>query len=175
MDYGSVYKMPIDIFGRTDGSRVVSDGVTLSQVNNLFLRRDCGNTATSDINLDNHKLINVTDPTNDQDVVTKKYLTDRVPLPLSKLLAPYATDLNSYEWKYFQAIPEGLTEGDFDNLPSGLYACYTGYIPPNRLGNLPRNTKGYLIAMSYQQPVDRNKYYKWINSINGDEWCAYFR
>ena len=32
-----------------------------------------------------------------------------------------------------------------------------------------------MITLTYQQPVDRNKYYKWINSTNGDEWEAYFK
>ena len=77
--------MPVDKFGRTDGGgtvangasaqvqRVVSGGVTLSQVTDSFLQRDGGNAATGDINLDYHKLVNVGDPINNQDVVTKNY------------------------------------------------------------------------------------------------------
>ena len=75
----------------------------------------------------------------------------------------------------YQSIPPGLTEIEFDDLPAGLYACYTGYVPATRLGSLPTAIKGYLIAVTYQQPADRNKYYKWINSINGEEWEAYFK
>lgn len=170
--------MPVDKFGRTDAAnstRVISGGVTLSQVNNLFLRRDGENTATSDLNLDSHKLINVTDPTNDQDVVTKKYMNDRVILPTRRFLSPYATGLNTYDWKEFQVIPPETTTDEFDNIPAGLYGCYTGYIPLNRLGTIPTNTKGYMIVVTYQQPVDRNKYYTWINATNGDDWQAYFR
>ena len=69
--------MPVDKYGRTDvgtSQRVVSGGVTLSQVNNTFLRRDGENTATENINMDSHKLINVLDPANDQDTATKKYV-----------------------------------------------------------------------------------------------------
>jgi len=170
--------MPVDKFGRTavgTSQRVVSGGVTLSQVNNTYLRRDGENTATADINLASHKLINVSDPANDQDAVTKKYMLDRVPLPYKKFLVPYATDFNTYIWKDYQSIPAGLTEGEFDDLPTGLYACQTGNIPATRLGSLPANTKGYLITLTYQQPTDRNKYYKWINSITGAEWEAYFK
>ena len=170
--------MPVDKFGRTNvgtSQRVVSGGVTLSQVNNTFLRRDGENTATANISMDSHKLINVLDPTNDQDTATKHYVDGRALLPYKQFLAPYADGLNSYMWKDYQIIPLGLTESEFDDLPAGLYACYTGYIPATRLGNLPTNTKGYLIALTYQQPVDRNKYYKWIDSTNGDEWEAYFK
>jgi hypothetical protein len=57
--------MPVDKFGRSDASnsnRVISGGITLSQANNSFLRRDGTNTASADINLDSHKLINVAAP-----------------------------------------------------------------------------------------------------------------
>ncbi|EDO33835.1 predicted protein [Nematostella vectensis] len=69
--------MPVDKFGRTDANsatRVVSGGITLSQATNTFLRRDGGNTATADISLDSHKLINVADPTNNKDVANKEYV-----------------------------------------------------------------------------------------------------
>ena len=78
--------MPVDKFGRTDGGgtvangataqvqRVVSGGVTLSQVTDNFLQRDGGNAATGDINLDYHKLVNVGDPINNQDAVNKIYV-----------------------------------------------------------------------------------------------------
>lgn len=172
--------MGVDKFGRTEDSasstnRVTSSGLTLSQANNVFLRRDGANNAAADISLAPHKLINVADPTNDQDAVTKKYMVDRNPLPAGKFLAPYATGLNAYEWKEYQSIHPGLTEGEFDDLPAGLYACYTSYLPNSRLGNIPNNTKGYLISLTYQQPVDRNKYYKWTDSTNGEEWEAYFK
>ena len=170
--------MPVDKFGRTNvgtSQRVVSGGVTLTRVNNTFLRRVGGNAATGDINLDSHKLINVLNPTNDQDTATKHYVDGRTFLPYKKILAPYSTDLNTYIWKDYQYIPPGLAESEFDDLPAGLYSCFTGHIPATRLGGLPANTKGYLITLTYQQPVDRNKYYKWINSVNGEEREAYFK
>lgn len=170
--------MPVDKFGRTNvgaSQRVVSGGVTSSQVNNTFLRRDGENTATGDISLDSHKLINVLNPTNDQDAATKHYVDGRTLLPYKKFLTPYASGLNEYIWSDYQTIPPGLPESEFDDLPAGFYACYTGYLPPTRLGNLPAGIKGYLIAITYQQPADRNKYYKWTNSINGEEWEAYFK
>ena len=60
--------MPVDVFGRTshgaaeDSGHIVFRGITVAQANDTFLRRDGGNTAESDINLDSHKLINVADP-----------------------------------------------------------------------------------------------------------------
>jgi hypothetical protein len=43
------------------------------------------------------------------------------------------------------------------------------------LGNLPANTKGYVIMLKYQQREDRYKYYKFINSSDGEELEAYFK
>lgn len=172
--------MAVDIFGRPGGqneynTQVVSSGLTTSEANTVYLRRDGFNIASADISMGMHKLTNVVDPTHDQDVATRKFVTDRISLPSKKFLAPYATDLNTYIWKDHQYIPEGMTEGEFDDLPAGLYACYTSYLPNSRLGDLPTLTKGYLISLTYQQPVDRNKYYKWIDSTNGEEWEAYFK
>jgi len=74
--------MPVDIFGHTyvgSSQRIVSGGVTLSQINNTFLRRDGANTAIGDVNLEFHKLINVKDPTNAQEAATKNYVdTEKV-------------------------------------------------------------------------------------------------
>ena len=146
-----------------------------TSVFNAFLRRDGGNTVSSDINLDSHQLTNVLDPADAQDVETKSYVNNKASLPSQKLLASYATDVNTFAWKDFQTIPVGLPESEFDDLPAGLYGCYTGYLPTTRLGILPTNAKGYLLALTYQQPVDWNKLYKWINCTDGREWEAYFK
>ena len=69
--------MPVDIFGHTDvktSQRTVSGGVTLSQVNNTFLRRDGETAADGDINLNAHKLVNVKDPVDAQDAATRSYV-----------------------------------------------------------------------------------------------------
>ena len=69
--------MTVDIFGHTDvGStqRIVSGGITLSQAVDTFLKRDGTNTATGDINLDSHKLVNLSNPSRPQDAATKRYV-----------------------------------------------------------------------------------------------------
>ena len=64
--------MSIDIFG--ESSSVYASGITLSDVDNFFLRKDGYNSASNDIDIDAHKLINVADPTNSQDAATKTYV-----------------------------------------------------------------------------------------------------
>ena len=72
----------MDIYGRTytnDSKNVVSTvgGITITQVNNSFLRRDGANTATDDLNLDSHKIINLSTPTNSNDAATKAYVDSK--------------------------------------------------------------------------------------------------
>lgn len=65
-------------------------------------------------------------------------------------------DRSTYSFSGYKVITNGFTEEEFDELPSAFYGCYTDYLPSTRLGSLPSATKGYLIAIIYQQPVDRN-------------------
>ena len=72
--------MPVDKFGRTDSYSIQAivtgggGGITIPQANDFFLRRDGENSATKDINLNSHKLINVLDPVQAQDAATKNYV-----------------------------------------------------------------------------------------------------
>ncbi|KAH3738229.1 hypothetical protein DPMN_044859 [Dreissena polymorpha] len=69
--------MSINIFGKTNAEssqRVISRGVTLSLAVNTFLRRDGKNAAAENINMDNHTLINVSDPAHAQDAATQNYV-----------------------------------------------------------------------------------------------------
>src|SRR5688572_21629505 len=52
--------MPVDKFGHTDSGnmqRVVAGGVTLTQINNTFLRLDGSNDITGDIDIGGHPLV----------------------------------------------------------------------------------------------------------------------
>jgi len=69
--------MPVDKFGHTDtglSQRIIAGGVTLSQVNANFLRMDGANAATGILDMNGHKVINVSDPTDLQDAATKNYV-----------------------------------------------------------------------------------------------------
>jgi hypothetical protein len=75
--------MPVDKFGRTDEKVVQhtptvtsSIGLTMAQINNTFLRRDGGNVMTADLNLNKHRLINLSEPTAADDAVTRQYASD---------------------------------------------------------------------------------------------------
>jgi hypothetical protein len=73
--------MPINKFGDSgdDSSDVVphtssSIGITLPQINNVFLRRDGENNATGNINMSGHKITNISTPIEGQDATNKTYV-----------------------------------------------------------------------------------------------------
>lgn len=86
--------MGVDKFGKTDNSacsgaqqvveRVVSGGVSLSQITDIFLQRDGSNAATGDVNLDSHQLVNLGHPVRDTDATTKSYVDGAVANKVSK-------------------------------------------------------------------------------------------
>ena len=71
---------------------------------NTTLRRDGTNSMTADLNLDDHKLINVKEPTNDKDGVNKKYFEDK--LAESHLISSHKTN----EFKYLYDTDESASE-----------------------------------------------------------------
>src|SRR5678815_2280293 len=72
--------MPVDKFGHTDSGnmqRVVAGGVTLTQVNNTFLRLDGTNTLTGNLNLGGNTIEGLSTtytPTEDNHLTNKKYI-----------------------------------------------------------------------------------------------------
>ena len=82
--------MAVDIFG-SSGNTIsslydddidfnydgVDSGIDVTQITNAFLRRDDGNTATGDLNLDSHKIINLSEPISNTDAATKAYVDSK--------------------------------------------------------------------------------------------------
>ena len=71
---------------------------------NTILRKDGSNSMTADLNLNDHKLINVKEPTNDKDGVNKKYFEDK--LAESHLISSHKTN----EFKYLYDTDESASE-----------------------------------------------------------------
>ena len=67
--------MAVDKFGRSSVRPVMGrSGVTLKVANNIFLRRDGTNAVTGSINMNGNTLMNVSNPTDAQEVATKSYV-----------------------------------------------------------------------------------------------------
>ena len=65
--------MPVDKFGRMSDAKTRDTGVSLTYINNNYIRSD-GRTPVSDsIDIKGNTLYNVADPVNPQDMATKEY------------------------------------------------------------------------------------------------------
>ena len=65
--------MPVDKFGRMSDAKTKDTGVSLTYINNNYIRSDGGTPVSGSIDMRGNTLYNVSDPVNPQDVVTKKY------------------------------------------------------------------------------------------------------
>ena len=69
--------MPVDKFGRMSDLKTKDTGVSLTYINNNYVRSDGETPLTGSLNMRGNTLYNVADPVNPQDVATKEY-TDKV-------------------------------------------------------------------------------------------------
>ena len=65
--------MPVDKFGRMSDAKTKDTGVSLTYINNNYIRSDGGTPVSGSIDMRGNTLYNVSDPVNPQDVATKEY------------------------------------------------------------------------------------------------------
>ena len=65
--------MPVDKFGRMSDSKTKDTGVSLTYINNNYIRSDGGTPVTGSIDMRGNTLHNVAEPKKSQDVATKDY------------------------------------------------------------------------------------------------------
>ena len=66
--------MPVDKFGRMSDAKTTDTGVSLTYINNTYVRSDGSTPVTSSIDMKGNSLNNIGDPGNPQDVATKDYV-----------------------------------------------------------------------------------------------------
>ena len=66
--------MPVDKFGRMSDTKTKYTGVSLTYINNNYVRSDGGTPLTGSLDMKGNTIYNVADPVNPQDVVTKVYV-----------------------------------------------------------------------------------------------------
>ena len=66
--------MPVDKFGRMSDTKTKDTGVSLTYINNNYVRSDGGTPLTGSLDMKGNTIYNVADPVNPQDVVTKVYM-----------------------------------------------------------------------------------------------------
>ena len=65
--------MPVDKFGRMSDAKTRDTGVSLTYINNNYIRSDGSTPVSGSINMNGNTLYNVSDPVNPQDVATKEH------------------------------------------------------------------------------------------------------
>ena len=65
--------MPVDKFGRMSDTKTRDTGVSLTYINNNYIRSDGTTPVSGSIDIRGNTLYNVPDPVNPQDVATKEY------------------------------------------------------------------------------------------------------
>ena len=66
--------MPVDKFGRMSDTKTKDTGVSLTYINNNYIRSDGGTPISGSLDIRGNTIYNVADPANPQDVVTKVYV-----------------------------------------------------------------------------------------------------
>ena len=65
--------MPVDKLGRMSDAKTKDTGVSLTYINNNYVRSDGSTPVSGSIDMRGNTLYNVSDPVNPQDVATKEY------------------------------------------------------------------------------------------------------
>ena len=66
--------MPVDKFGRMSDTKTTDSGVSLTYINNNYVRSDGGTPLTGSLDMKGNIIYNVAEPVNPQDVATKIYV-----------------------------------------------------------------------------------------------------
>ena len=92
--------MPVDKFGRMSDAKTKDTGVSLTYINNNYIRSDGGTPVTGSINMNGNTLYNVPEPINPQDVATKEYADNNKRKHIIAVSANYAGDLVAGEYQF---------------------------------------------------------------------------
>ena len=65
--------MPVDKFGRMSDTKTRDTGVSLTYINNNYIRSNGISEITGNLNMASHTIENLGNPANPKDVVTKEY------------------------------------------------------------------------------------------------------
>ena len=124
--------MPVDKFGRMSDTKTKDTGVSLTYINNNYVRSDGGIPLSGSLDMKGNTIYNVADPVNPQDVVTKEYVDKGVGgKHVIAVHARYCGPLKKgeYQFKFSGANFENCEEiiGKYEDLKGSI----TGFVMPH--------------------------------------------
>ena len=99
--------MPVDKFGRMSDAKTKDTGVSLTYINNNYIRSDGTTPVSGSINMDSNTLYNISDPVSPQNVATKEY-TDNKRKHIIAVTSHYVGPLRSGYYQFFLEAQEKL-------------------------------------------------------------------
>ena len=175
--------MPVDKFGRMSDTKTKDTGVSLTYINNNYVRSDGGTTLTGSLDMRGNTIYNVADPVNPQDVVTKVYVDNtKGSGVIGRKIGDSVSIKENLDFLGKQKIknlPDPVNDKDavtkkyvdeMDNLKSAFsfrngeyYAKGNIYLRKNKLGGLQEptqdgeaTTKKYVDDLVTNQFIDEN-------------------
>ena len=91
--------MPVDKFGRMSDTKTRDTGISLTCINNNYIRSDGNTPVSGSINMNGNTLYNVSDPVNPHDVATKEY-TDNKRKHIIAVTGSYGGPLRKYHSQF---------------------------------------------------------------------------
>ena len=91
--------MPVDKFGRMSDTKTKDTGISLTYINNNYVRSDGGTPLSGSLDMRGNTIYNVADPVNPQDVATKEYV-DSGGKQLITVSTYYCGDLIKGEYQF---------------------------------------------------------------------------
>ena len=106
--------MPVDKFGIMSDAKTGDTGVSLTYINNNYVRSDGGTPVSGSINMNGNTLYNVSDPVNPQDVAANKNYVDNggaiTKLPNGAFTAVSDIDFDGFSLKNIPDPIDGIDE-----------------------------------------------------------------
>ena len=128
--------MPVDKFGRMSDTKTRDTGVSLTYINNNYVRSDGGTPVTGSKDMKGNTLYNVSDLVNPQDVATKEYADNN----RSHIIAVHT--------HYYGDVIKGKYQFTFGE--NETYPVYSGFLIPQsgRIKKIAVRIEGIIITGS---------------------------
>ena len=151
--------MPVDKFGRMSDAKIRDTGVSLTYINNNYIRSDGCTPVSGSIDMEGNTLYNVVEPVNPQDVATKEYVdkvgggeTAIIKTQYGNYGAIGNIDMRGYTLKNV------LDPADAQDVARKEYVDYVGKTLKKSLNTIDKRSHIIAVNASYCGPLRKNEF-----------------